>query len=449
VAGDATQPLASFSSDTRTLRPGDTFIALAGPHFDGNTFVTVAVARGARGAVVSDQAAAAAAAAAGLITIQVRDTLEALHLLARHVRQVSGAWVVAITGSAGKTTTKEAAATLLSSKYKTLRNRGNLNNHIGLPLSLLELQEGAELAVVELGMNHPGEIATLVSIAEPDVRVWTNVGSAHLGSFDSVEALAAAKAEILQGATARTVFVANADDPMVRARISGFPGRTITFGVDADADVRAVAVQDRGIDGQEAAIRTPAGSVHLSLQLPGRAHLANVLAAIAVAVHFAVPLPEIASRAPKLTAASHRGEVVPLARGIRVFDDCYNSSPGALLRSLEVIRDTAARGRKVAVLGEMLELGAFAEALHRACGRAVVQAGVTRLVTVGGAPARILAEAAREAGLAAPDVTYVADSEQAAEQIVGIVSEGDLVLVKGSRGVRLERVVERLAQEFA
>jgi UDP-N-acetylmuramoyl-tripeptide--D-alanyl-D-alanine ligase len=364
------------------------------------------------------------------------------------VRRQSGARVVAITGSAGKTTTKEVSAALLAARYRVFRNKGNLNNHIGLPLSLLELREGPEAAVVELGMNHPGEIRTLVGIAEPDVRVWTNVGDAHIGFFPSADAIADAKAEILEGAAGDTVLVANADDPRVMARVGGFAGRTITFGTGAGADVRASDVEMLGLDGVRATVQTPSGRFELRSPLLGAGNLSNVLAATAVAVDFGIPVDEIATRAAALRPAHHRGELLRL-RGLSVIDDSYNSSPTALKRSLDVLG--AARGgeRKIAVLGEMLELGDHADALHRECGRAARAAGVDVLVAVGGPPAGRLAEEARAAGMPAADVVFVADREQAVQEVLRRVRPGDLVLVKGSRGIGLDAVVERLKAEFA
>jgi UDP-N-acetylmuramoyl-tripeptide--D-alanyl-D-alanine ligase len=443
LRGPASVPLPVVSTDSRSLPPGALFIALRGPNFDGHAFVSAALEAGATGVVVSD-ASAVPGRSGDAAVIVVADTLRALQDLARAVRRRSGARVVAITGSAGKTTTKEAAAAFLETRYRTLRNRGNLNNHVGLPLSLLELQAGADVAVVELGMNHAGEIARLVSIAEPDVRVWTNVGTAHLGFFASVDALADAKAEILERADRESVLVANADDPRVMSRIGAFPGRVITFGLGETADVRAADVEDRGYDGQRARVVTPSGSFEAALKLPGRGHLQNVLAAAAIAGIFDVPVEAMAERAAGLQPGPHRGQVLDLGCGARLVDDCYNSSPDALEMALATLAATPAR-RKVAVLGEMLELDAHAVGLHRRAGRAVADAGVALLVTVGGEAARALGEAAREAGLPADAVLHVDDSEAAAACVERRVGDGDLVLVKGSRGIGLERVVERLA----
>ena len=257
----------------------------------------------------------------GRALVVVPDTTRALQRLAQWVRRQSGARVVAITGSAGKTTTKDVTAAFLGLRYRVMRSSGNRNNHIGLPLSLLELDERTEVAVVELGMNHAGEIRRLVDIAEPDVRVWTNVAEVHLEFFPSVEAIADAKAEVLDGATRHTVLVANADDARVMARVQTFPGRVVTFGTSEGAAVRASAVEDLGIDGTTARIETAGGTLRIEVPLLGEANLRNVLAAIAVAVEFGVPLDAVAERARGLRASAHRGDVVRLGRGVVVIDD--------------------------------------------------------------------------------------------------------------------------------
>jgi UDP-N-acetylmuramoyl-tripeptide--D-alanyl-D-alanine ligase len=447
VVGDEGRHLPSVSIDSRAIRPGDLFVAIRGERFDGHDFAQAAIAGGAAGVVVTD--ASAVEATGGAVVIEVADTLRALQELAREVRRRSGARVIAITGSAGKTTTKEATAALLEARYDTLKNQGNLNNHIGLPLSLLALQRGADVAVMELGMNHAGEIRRLVEIAEPEVRVWTNVGTAHLEFFGTREAIADAKAEILEAATRDTVAVVNADDDRVMARVAGFPGYTVTFGIDRRADVRAEDVRFRGTEGTTARACTPAGEVTLEVPLPGRGNLENVLAASAVAIVFDVPLAAIGERVARLAPAAHRGEVLRLAGGVRVLDDAYNASPSALERLLEIVARDDSGARRVAFLGEMLELGDASVRLHAEAGRAAASAGVEVLVTVGGPPARALGEAAVRAGVPAARVQHVADSFEAATLIGSLVAEGDLVVVKGSRGTRMERVVERLKEEFA
>ena len=444
VSGEPWTAFDGVSIDTRTLKAGDLFFAIRGERFDGAQFAAAAIEGGAAGVVVpmgwyGGQRSRAA-------VIEVADATAALQALAHAIRRESGTKVVAITGSAGKTTTKEVTSELLAARYTVVRNRGNLNNHIGLPLSLVELRERPEIAVVELGMNHAGEISVLVRIAEPDVRVWTNVGEAHLGFFESVGAIADAKAEIFEGAQATDVLVANADDPLIAARVDRFRGRVVTFGMDRPADVRATAVAERGVDGMSARVTTLRGEVDVETPLVGRANLANVLAAAAVAIEFGVPLTEIAARASALRPAAHRGEIVRLAGGITVIDDSYNANPTATRRALEVLAASPAP-RRLAVLGEMLELGERASPLHAEVGRAVARARIDMLCAVGGPPARAMADAAVAAGMSPADVRHFATSDEAAEATVSIVRTGDLVLVKGSRGVRTDRVVERLKAE--
>jgi UDP-N-acetylmuramoyl-tripeptide--D-alanyl-D-alanine ligase len=451
VSGRPDQRIERWSIDTRSLAPGDLFVAVRGDRFDGHDFVAAALAAGAAGAVVTATPALAEAGKAGPapLLIQVADTTRALQDGAREVRRRSGAKVVAITGSAGKTTTKELTAEFLSARYTVFRNRGNLNNHIGLPLSLLELRTGPDVAVVELGMNHAGEIRTLVGIAEPDVRVWTNVGDAHAGFFASADAIADAKAEILEQARPGDLLVANADDEWIRARAGRFAGRTRTFGVSADADYRASAVRHRGLDGMAATVTTPQGDVDVETPLLGTGNLLNLLAAAAVAMEMGVGAGAIAERAATLTPAARRGELLRLPGGITLIDDSYNSSPAALKQSLATVGASTGSARKVAVLGEMLELGAHADRLHAECGRAVAGAGLDLLIAVGGDPAARLAAAARAAGMDASAVVHVTSSAEAADLAQQKVRPGDLVLVKGSRGIRTDVVVDRLKVEFA
>jgi UDP-N-acetylmuramoyl-tripeptide--D-alanyl-D-alanine ligase len=446
VSGDPAREFTDVSIDTRTLAEGALFVAIRGERFDGGEFAAAAIENGAGGVVAGPEVVQAFRPAGDVVLIEVDDTTVALQSLARAIRRASGTNVVAITGSAGKTTTKEVTAEFLAARYEVMRNRGNLNNHIGLPLSLIALRQRPEIAVVELGMNHAGEISALTRVAEPDVRVWTNVGDAHVGFFASVDAIADAKAEILEGATASNVLVANADDDRIVARSRGFAGRVTTFGIDREADVRARDVIDRGIDGIEARVTTRRGEVVLRTPLTGRGNLANVLAATAVAIEFDVPLEDIRQRAARLRPAARRGEVVRLRDHVTVIDDSYNANPTATIRALDVLA-AAGAARRVAVLGEMLELGDRAAALHADVGRAAAAAGVDVLFAIGGAPAAALADAAVAAGMSSARVRHFATSDEAAGAIAAAVEPGDVVLVKGSRGVKTDRVVDRLKAE--
>jgi UDP-N-acetylmuramoyl-tripeptide--D-alanyl-D-alanine ligase len=469
-SGIPEQAIGDVMTDSRSLRPGDLFVALKGPRFDGHAFVDEVLGRGAAGAIVeaagsTEQDPADASREGGPdygsrragpalwtrrgAVIEVADTLRALQDLARAVRLAAETRVIAITGSAGKTTTKEAIAELLATRFRVVRNKGNLNNHIGLPLSLMQLRTRPDVAVMELGMNHAGEISRLVEIAEPDVRVWTNVGDAHLGFFASSDAIADAKAEILQRASAATLLVCNADDPRVMARASRFVGRVVTFGASEDATVRATTIDDRGVDGMRAHVVTPAGARDLETPLLGRGNLANVLAATAVALEAGIPLDVIAGVTPRLRPADRRGAVSRLPGGITLIDDSYNSSPAALHRALDVVARESRCERKVAILGEMLELGDHALPLHEECGRAAAAAGLSALFAIGGAPARALADAAIGAGMSPESVAYFEQSADAVTPVSAYVRRGDLVLVKGSRGTRTDIVADRLVAEFA
>jgi len=454
-SGEARRVIDGFSIDSRTLQPGDLFFAIVAAR-DGHAFLGDAMARGAAGVVV--RAGLELANGSGVqgfgvdndaVVIEVADTTAALQNLARHVRRESPAKIVAITGSAGKTTTKELIATLLSGRYQVVKNRGNLNNHLGLPLSMLELRHGADVAVMELGMNHAGEIRVLVDIAKPDVRVWINVGDAHLGHFASRDAIADAKAEILEDTSANDVLICNADDPLVLERARNFAGRVVTFGLAPNADVAGESVQDLGLDGTRVRLRTRQGAANLHVPLLGRGNLSNVLAASAVAVEMGIPLQEIVERSSTLEPAPHRGAVLRLSSGVTVVDDSYNSSPAALMHALEVIHHEPRARRKAAVLGEMLELGDQAIRLHQQCGRAAAAAGLDRLIVVGGEPAKALADAAIRSGMLEESVTWTISSAAAAELVLPWLTAGDLLLVKGSRGIKTDMVVDRITAELS
>ncbi len=461
-AGNADREVGDVVTDSRNLNAGDLFVALRGPRFDGHEFVNEALERGAAGVVVErgiagpqEQARASKRMASPDVwtrhggVIEVADTLKALQRLAHAVRTAAGTKVIAITGSAGKTTTKESIAAFLAARFRVAKNKGNLNNHIGLPLSLMQLRSGPDVAVMELGMNHAGEISALVNIAEPEVRVWTNVGDAHLGFFASPDAIADAKAEILEHADSRSVLVCNADDKRIMSRVGTFPGRTVTFGESVGSMIRAEEVEDLGLEGMRALVTTPAGGRVIQTPLLGRGNLANLLAATAVALDCGIALEAIAAEAGRLRPSDRRGVVLRLRNDVTLIDDSYNSSPSALRRALDVVAHDKHATGKVAVLGEMLELGTHTTGLHEECGRAAAAVGLRLLFTVGGPAARAMAGAAIAAGLPASAVSYFEKSEEASPAVVAAVHAGDLVLVKGSRGTRTDVVADRIAAEFA
>jgi UDP-N-acetylmuramoyl-tripeptide--D-alanyl-D-alanine ligase len=425
------------SIDSRTLAPGEVFVAIAGPRFDGHDFLADAARRGAAFALVHKDVAAPE----GLELVRVVDTTRALADLARHGRQAAGVPVVGITGSAGKTTTKEMAAAMLATRGPVLKTEGNLNNQYGLPLTLLRLAPEHTAAVLEMGMSAAGELRALTDVARPDVAVITNVAPVHLEFFDSVDAIAAAKAEILEGLPSSGTAVLNGDDERLRRIGAARRGRTLWFGRDRAFDVSAEAWKGTAF-GQRFLLWVGGRSLDVALPLAGLHALSNFLAAAAAAYALGIEAEAMAEAALVMRPARHRGEVSRLARGVTLLDDCYNSNPVAVEAAVATLGMAGAR-RRVAVLGDMLELGPQAAALHRATGERIADR-LDVLIGVGPLSVHFLEGAAR--GGAA--LAHFSDAAGAAAAVSGLVRPGDAVLVKGSRGVRLEAVVEALVRDF-
>ena len=443
VSGPARLRLAGVTIDSRKVEPGQLFVAIAGPRFDGHDFVAEAASRGAAAALVHRDVAAPP----GMGIVRVADTTRGLADLARHARAQAEVPVVCITGSAGKTTTKEMTAALLATRGPVLKTEGNLNNQYGLPLMLLRLRPEHAAAVLELGMSAAGELRGLSAIARPDVAVITLVAAVHLEFFDSVDAIAAAKAEILEGLAEGGVAVLNGDDARVRRigeahRARG--GRVVWFGHDRAYDVSAEGWKGT-VHGMRFTLRIGGAAADVALPLPGPHFLANFLAAAAVAHHLGIAIDTIAATATTLKAASHRGEVVSLGQGITLLDDCYNSNPTAVEAAVTAL-GLAAKGRRVAFLGDMLELGPTGPALHEQTGEKV--GGRLDLVVAVGPLAEHVLAGARRAGLAPSALVAFPDSAAAAAAAPDLVRAGDAVLVKGSRGVRMETIVEALRTRF-
>lgn len=422
--------VSGWSVDSRTLEPGDLFFALRGPRHDGHDYVPEALARGAVAAVVERETG-------GGPLLRVPDTLAALQCLAAWARRRWGGRVVAVTGSAGKTTTKEAIAQLLGSVMRTGKSEGNLNNHVGVPLSILRLEEDSQAAVLELAMNHAGEIRQLARIARPDIGVVTMVGWAHAGNFRSLEEIALAKRELIEELGPAGVAVLNADDPRVAAFRQVHPGPTITFGFSEAADVRASDVRcDR--DGS----RFRCNGVEFETRLPGRHGVRNILAALAVARVAGIPFERLREPVRALQPPSMRGERFE-HRGVTVINDCYNANPEAVRAMLDLLGSIPG-GRRWAVLGEMAELGEWSEALHREVGR-YAAGRVDLLVGIRGA-ARYLVEEAVATGLPDRAAFFFEEPEEAGEFLRSHVRPGDVVLFKGSRATRVEAAMERFLQ---
>lgn len=418
-----------WSVDTRTQNPGDVFFALRGPNHDGHSFVGTALEKGAAALVVDHPSGARE-------ELVVSDVLAAMQQLAGWARTRWGGRVVGVTGSAGKTTTKDAIAHLLGVELAVGKTVGNLNNHLGVPLSILRLPDQCRVAVLEMGMNHAGEIRNLAAIARPDVGVVTNVAYAHTESFDSIDGVAAAKRELIEGLPPDGVAVLNADDPRVLGFRDAHPGPAVTFGFSQCAEVRAERFEPHA-----AGTRFHALGVAFETGLAGRHGVMNLLAAIAVARLFGISALKLTEAVRSFAAGKMRGERLE-RDGIVIWNDCYNSNPAAARAMLDVLSQTPA-GRRIAVLGEMLELGRVSAEQHRELGRYAAEQGIDLLVGVQG-EARAMVDAAVGAGLARSAAFFFDDAAEAGDFLRRTIGPGDAVLFKGSRGVRVERALERL-----
>jgi UDP-N-acetylmuramoyl-tripeptide--D-alanyl-D-alanine ligase len=414
-----------WSVDTRTQNSGDVYFALRGPNHDGHNFLRDAQEKHAAALVVERSAGFDR-------ELLVSDSLCALQTLGAWAREQWGGTIVGVTGSAGKTTTKDAIAHVLAAHVRTGKTVGNFNNQVGVPLSILRLPDDCTVAVLEMGMNHAGEIQRLAEIARPQIGVVTNVGYAHVEFFSGIEGVAAAKRELIEGLPRDGVAVLNADDPHVRQFAAAHSGKSITFGFSGDADVRAEAAEF-GPGGA----RFRVSGMDFQTGMAGRHAVMNLLAAIAVAGLFDVPAGRLREAVANFGAGKMRGERLT-HNGILIWNDCYNSNPEAARSMIDVLRDTSARTR-IAVLGEMLELGHVSVDRHRELGRYAAGHGVDVLIGVRGA-AREMVDAARAEGIQAE---FFDHPESAGDYARSIAREGDAVLFKGSRGVRVERALER------
>jgi UDP-N-acetylmuramoyl-tripeptide--D-alanyl-D-alanine ligase len=429
-----------YSIDSRTLNPGDLFFALAGDRFDGHNYVQTALEKGAVAAVVQAERSANADPQR---LLQVDDTLKALQSLGKAARRLWGKPLLAVTGSAGKTTTKDLLAHLLSTQFRVMKTSGNLNNHIGLPLQLLRLEPEHELAVVEMGMNHAGEIRALGEIAHHDVALVTAVAPVHLEFFDSLADIARAKYEIIETLYPGAVAVLNADDEYVSQFGRDFRGKVITFGLRRAADVSAENVQLKGAEGSSFDLVTGSVREHVAFPLVGEHNIYNALAAAAAAMDRGISPSQAAQALAQVQPAEKRGQVLELA-GATVINDCYNSNPRALNAMIDTLASTPAR-RRILLAGEMLELGPTGEALHRDCGRHAAEKKIDVVIGVRGI-AKALAEAACGSGVQAQ---FMETPEEAGEWLARELRAGDAVLLKASRGVKLERALEMAQQRLS
>jgi len=431
------------SIDTRTMQKGDLFIAIRGQHFDGHDFVEEAIERGASAVLIAEKIEAQDKAH----VIMVNDTLSALGKLAAWWRNRFTIPCIAITGSNGKSTTKEMISAIVSSKGKVLKTEGNYNNLVGLPLTVLRWRDDHRIAVLEMGMNAPGEISTLTKIARPEVGVVTNVTAAHLEKLRTVEQVAGAKAELFESMDSCGVAIVNDEDPWVRAMGDRFSGKVVSFGMQNGSTVQFRHMVAEGFDSSELTLRIGSDERTVHLPVPGTHNVMNALAAFAAGHALGLDLDDMIEGFAAFKPMAMRFECVQLSNGVRLVNDSYNANPQSMKAAFRTVGAAKRAGRFVAVLGDMFELGEQASALHQEVGEAAAKAGVGKIFVIGD-HAEDLARGAARAGLNSSHVSIVSDIDELTSMVMRDMKAGDVVLVKGSRGMRMERVVEYLKREI-
>jgi len=443
VAGLMTTAFRRVWTDSRTVRRGDLFVALSGERFDGHAYVEEALKKGAVGALVRPgyyrhQNVGAA------VVVEVADPLRGYQDLAAAHRRRFAVPVVAVSGSNGKTTTKEMVGCVLSERFNTLVTVGNLNNHIGVPQTLLRMTGKHEAAVIEMGISHVGEMTRLCEIAAPTHGLLTNIGPTHLETLLNVETVAQAKGEMLETLPATGTAILNADDPFFKTLSRRASGRVLSFGFAATADVRGIHSTSKGPASTTLHVRVHrrARVFSVKLRVSGRHNLSNALAAVGTGIALGVSVRAISKGLAGYRPRAMRSEVRRW-RGVTVLKDCYNANPASLRAALQWLTDSRGAGRAFAVLGDMLELGEGAARVHRDIGGELARQGIEYVLTTGPLAAEI-ARGAREGGMTADHAMEAVDHEALAGRLRQLLQPGDIVLVKGSRGARMERVVEAL-----
>jgi len=436
LSGDPDTKVTGVSTDTRTLQPGDLFFALTGESSDGHKFLADALAKGASGVVVSRKVEAKC------VAIRVGDTLEALGLLAAFYRYQFDPVVIGVTGSVGKTTTKEMIAAVAASYGPVLKSAGNFNNEIGVPLTLFNLSPKHKVAVVEMAMRGPGQIDYLARIVKPSIGVITNIHISHIEFLGTLDAIADAKGELLDHLPADGAAVLNADDAYFDYLKRRSNARVVSFGEGEGADIRAISA---GLDSKGCCnfqVSTPRGSFDVRSPVPGEHNIKDALAAIAVGEVLGISHESMSEALASFKPPEKRSNVIPTRGGVVIIDDTYNAGPASVLSALKTLKMMEG-GRKIAVLGDMLELGEHALNAHLDVGKAVRENDVELLVVVGQL-AKLISRGAIDAGMPVSAVFEYEDSWQAARELKDKLRERDVVLVKGSRAMKMERVVEGL-----
>ncbi|MBI4390195.1 MAG: UDP-N-acetylmuramoyl-tripeptide--D-alanyl-D-alanine ligase [Nitrospinae bacterium] len=451
VRGDMAARFQGVSIDSRTVQPGQLFVCIAGERFDGHNFLSQAFEKKAAGAVVSNREKIPAppprAGATAQFAVQTQDTLRALQDLAHGHRNSVPLRVVGVTGTNGKSTAKEMIASVCETKFKTLKTQGNLNNHIGLPLTLLELSPGHEVAVLEMGMSAAGEIRRLAEIARPDIGVITNISEAHLVRLKTVKNVQSAKGELFESLDARGTAVVNADDPLVLDLARSVRARKITFGIDNPADVRAGNIRPHPGQGFDFDVTLFGKTFPLTLPFLGRFNIYNALAAVATGHSLGVEPERMAEGLAHSRLLGQRSEIIH-HDSMTIINDTYNANPRSVLAALDILVQYRSAGRKFFVMGDMLELGESAPSAHAGIGEEVARLAVDRFVTVG-ALAGLAGKRALDAGMERDRVVLAGDHEEAADYLSRNARSGDCLLFKGSRGAAMEKAIQGLLKKKA
>lgn len=447
IEGSRSTVFSGVSIDTRTLNIGNLFFAIRGPNQDGHRFIPDALSKGALGVVAEQSYQYPGNFPAGRILLRVEETHQALKDLAMYVRRRWKGVLVAVTGSMGKTTTREFAAQVMQSEFRVYQTPGNYNNLFGLPLALFGISFDDDIGIFEMGMSAPGEIAEMCRIAAPVAGIITNVAPVHLAFFGSLESIARAKGELVEALPPQGTLIYNADDRLVRDIAGRFGGRKISFGLSDFADIRAEKIEILALDKTRFQLSHDGTTVPAVLPFAGAHYVMNALPAVALGRQYNIALAQLVESLGKLRQIAMRGQILRFKEGFTAIDDSYNSNPRALMQMIEVLSGTPRFTRRILVAGEMLELGPDSDSLHFECGAFAARHGLDLVIGIQGA-AREIVRAAREAGMPDSQARFFDGPDAAADFVGEAVRAGDLLLIKGSRGVQTEKVVQRLRSRF-
>jgi UDP-N-acetylmuramoyl-tripeptide--D-alanyl-D-alanine ligase len=447
LQGEEKTSFRGISTDSRTVAEGELFIALKGERFDGHHFAIEALKKRAGGVIIEEDRVRDIRwnGYRPSAVIAVKDALHALGDIARERRRQFGTPVVALTGSNGKTTTKDMISACLETTFPVLKTKGNLNNLIGLPLTLLNLTERERIVVLEMGMNVPGEIRRLTEISEPDVGLITNIEKVHLEGMGSLERVKEEKGELFRRMRQDGTILLNQDDPRVIDLASEFCGQKITFGIDHPAEVMAKEIQLKGIEGTSFTLMMEGVTMEITLPFLGRHFVPNALSAIAAASLFGIELQKMKEALEHLSPSSMRMEVLCLKGGVRLINDAYNANPRSMELALQILSEIKREGRGIAVLGDMLELGDYSVEAHQLIGKQVGELSIDFLLALG-EEAPVLVESAIRHGLSSEKARIVENHMEAISILKKMVRDGDWILVKGSRRMGMEKIAEGLME---